>query len=37
MQAMDDITTYFARAVSYKHKMFMKPAQGVNFINILSL
>ncbi len=35
MQAMDDITTYFPRAVSYKHKMFMKLAPGDQFISIL--
>ncbi len=35
IHAMDDITTYFARAVSYKHKMFMKLAPGDQFISIL--
>jgi hypothetical protein len=28
---MDDITAYFAKAVSYTRKLFMKPITGVNF------
>jgi hypothetical protein len=32
MYAKDDGTAYFARAVSYEHKMFMKLATGVDVI-----
>ncbi len=31
MQSMDDVTAYFAKAISYTRKLFMKPITGVNF------